>query len=479
MTKIATLLLGLTTAAMALPAYAQTPAAVLADPNARLKPEQRDGTLRLHGSNTIGAELGPELLLAYGRDAGLGSAREEPGAQAEERMIVMEGSETGRVLRGEVFAHGSKTAFEDLQSGKTDIGMSSRRIKPEEAAALKAAGLGDMLKNGNETIISLDGIVFVVHHDNPVRALTLAKLRDLMSGAVRNWYQIGGPDLPVTVYARDARSGTFDLVRERVLGKDARLSPDAKLFESSEDLADAVAADRSAIGFAGVAYVRNARALAIDGGCALPPTEPTVFQVKTEEYALARRLYLYAGDRRAPLSEDFRRFTLLPQVYPVVEHAGFVSLEPLVAGPEVTEARSAALSTNTLPAAFAKPAAEQIRLFQAAIHGQQRLSITARFEAGTAKLDARAEDDLKRLALWARTGGAGRTFTLIGHSSSDGDFAANVDLSRRRAREVEAKLRALGLKIASVTGVGPISPVACDGKPEAGNLNRRVEVWVQ
>ena len=446
---------------------------------ARLPVAQRAGLLRLHGSNTIGSQLGPDLLLAYGRDAKLTASHEVPGTGPEERTIVMEGVETTQSLSGEVHAHGSATAFTDLSNGKADLGMASRRIDAAEVQALKAAGLGDMLKPGNENVISLDGVAFIVNRGNPLTTLTLAQLRDLMSGRVTRWSQVGGADLPVTIYSRDAKSGTFDLIRERVLGRDAKLAASAKLFESSEDLADAVASDDSAIGFVGVAYARNAKPIGIGGACHLPPSQPSLFAVKTEEYVLTRRLYIYAGDGRSPLADDFRRFVLQPVVYPVMEGAGFVSLEPILAGDDVRTARLANIQPAVLPPEIARAGKGELRAFQSAIEGARRLSMTIRFELAKADLDSRAEEDLARMAQWARTAGSGRKIVLVGHSSADGDYGRNVGLSQRRVAEVAARLRSLGVQVAGAVNVGPVSAVVCDGKPEDSNLNRRVEIWVR
>ncbi len=103
----------------------------------------RQVALRLHGSNTIGEELAPTLCEDFLKYEGATSVQRKPGAREDEIDIeaVLPG-ESPELLVFEIQAHGSKTAFEDLASGKCDIGMSSRQIKSDEGAAVHARGVG-------------------------------------------------------------------------------------------------------------------------------------------------------------------------------------------------------------------------------------------------------------------------------------------------------------------------------------------------
>ncbi len=424
----------------------------------------------------MGSRLVRHLLLAYGAKDRVSAMEEQPGPQPEETIFLIQPSESLRQLRAEVKAHGSPSAFADLLAGTTDIGLASRRPDAAEVRALAAARVGEMLRPGNENVVALDGIVLIVHRDNPVRALTPAQVTDLLSGAVTNWSAMGGPDRPVAVYADDSRSGTFDTIRRRLFTRAAALAATAEHFEAHEDVADAVAGDPGGIGFVALAYTRNARPVALARACGLPPVEPTAFQVKTEEYPLSRRLYFYVGDRRSPVAEDFLRYALSPAAEAAIGRAGFAGLGPMVeTGESVVPAQPA-----TAQPATASPAAQaQAASLRSALAGAHRLSVTIRFESGQAMVDSRGAADLERLKLWVRQAGAGTSLTLVGHSSADGDFGANVVLSRQRAQEVANRLRGLGVPVASVLGVGPAVPVACDGPAEDANLNRRVEVWVR
>ena len=431
--------------------------------------------LRLHGSNTIGAELAPELLTAFGRQAGLTATRTIPGSEPETRTIIMDGGQPSKALRAEVSARGSTTAFPALRDKQADIGMASRLATEAEIKFIDAAGQGDLNAPGNSTAISLDGVLVLVHPDNPLNSLTLDQVRDIFTGTVTNWSAVGGWDAPINLYRRDSASGTFDTFRSLAL-KGAAVAKTAKSFDSSEDLADSVAADAKGIGFVGFAYARNAKPLALKLACGLEMA-PQQFSVRTEEYPLSRRLMFYTPAEKSAVTQDFLRFATSTAAQPIVQKAGFINFLPEMADSKDRAARleSFGLGVPAIPAAKAT-AAE----FKRVTEGWQRLSTTFRFQNGVSLLDERSREDLTRVAAWLKGEGAGRKLMLIGYASKDGAFDANRWLSLRRAREVGNQLAAVGVRPVQFAGMGGMGQVGCDDLAAVnGGLNRRVEVWVK
>jgi phosphate transport system substrate-binding protein len=443
---------------------------------ARLPVGERTGMLRLSGANSMGVQLLPALLTDYGAEAGLVGMQEEMTSDPAVRIVLLQGAESTRRLQARIAALGSAAAFTDLATGQADIGMSTRRATDAEARALLITGPGGQARVDNEVVVGLSGVVVLVHRDNPLRALSVAQLRDLFSGAAARWPGAGG--LPVTVYALDQRSGEFNAVQERILGTGARLSPKARLFVSNEDLADAVAADPAAIGFVGAGYVGNARAVTLQQECGLGG-EPSAFNLKTEEYPLSRRLFLYATARATPLARDLLAYGESARAQTVLAKSGFINLEPLLGSAEQSTAQIGAIGAF-LPDEMKAIAAPQADALRQMVQGARRLSVTFRFEAGRADLDPRAEADLGRLANWKnRPENAQSSLLLVGHASIDGVYATNLELSRARANAVAARLRQAGLAVAQVEGVGPVNQVVCNRSVAESDMNRRVEVWIR
>ncbi len=417
--------------------------------------------LRLHGSNTIGRDLAPALAEKLLAREGATDIRRVPGAEDE---VTVEGRIQGDSdpVAIEIAAHGSGTAFEDLAGGTADIGMSSRRIKPEEKVRLAAQG--DMTSQAAEHVLGLDGVAVVVSRGNPVESLTLDQIRDLFSGRITDWSTLGGSSGSVEVYARDDRSGTFDTFKSLVL-RDAPLAAGAKRYEDSRKLSSEVAADPRGIGFVGLAYVGDAKALKVSEAGSVA-YRPTVFTVRTEDYRLSRRLYLYVAPASPnPWVGKFVQFALSDEGQTVVDAVGFVgqSLRSPVAG-----------DAPDLPGGAVPP--EYQRMTRAAT----RLPLVFRFESGSNRLDNKSLRDIGRLLeSLSQPANRGRRLLLFGFADAIGSPEANRRLSQARAAAVADELRSEGVDPEEVAGFGSALPVASNETEEGKARNRRVEVWLQ
>jgi phosphate transport system substrate-binding protein len=105
------------------------------------------------------------------------------------------------------------------------------------------------------------------------------------------------------------------------------------------------------------------------------------------------------------------------------------------------------------------------------------MSLDFRFNQGTTGLDARGHRDLERLVAYLQRTRAG-SVTLLGFSDATGAPEANVALSKSRAQSLADVLKARGVAIGTVDGLGNEMPVASNDTPQGRERNRRVEVWV-
>jgi phosphate transport system substrate-binding protein len=420
--------------------------------------------LRLTGSNTIGAKLAPALAAAYFKSKGAVDPTDREIA-AEESAVDAASPVAGLPSHIEIRAHGSATAFTALGAGDTDIGMASRQISQQELVGL--AALGDLTKVTSEHVLALDGVAVIVNPTNPVPALTKDQLAQIFCGNARDWAAFGGKPGPIAIYARDDKSGTFDTFKNLVLNG-CPLAGSAKRFESSEELSASVAADPGGIGFIGFAYVGRSRAIPI-AECKMTYL-PNPFSVKTEEYPLSRRLFLYTPNRHPAAVEDFLNYTRSDAAQRVVAENGFIDLGIEVdAAKTQIDRKAAALSSAVRLETFAK--------FLNTTEGATRLSVTFRFRTNSADLDNRALVDVDRLKSYLRTPKMrGKHLLLLGFSDTDGDYETNVELSRRRAQSIAVKL---GAPNVAAYGFGPEAPVACNTTPDDKGKNRHVEVWLR
>jgi phosphate transport system substrate-binding protein len=411
--------------------------------------------LRLSGSNTVGAVLGPKLAQAYLANAGDTAVTIEPTGKPDEVKIVGLRGDKREVIT--VAAHGSATAFTDLAAGSADVGMASRRIKPTENASLSA--LGDLTSSESEHVLALDGIAVIVNPGNPVASLSKDKLRDIFNGTITDWSKLGATPGSIHIYARDDKSGTFDTFKSLVLGT-TKLAADAHRVEDSRELSNDVANDPNGIGFIGLPYILSAKAVPVaDTGAT--PLIANRLTVGTEDYPLSRRLYLYtAAHGGNPASQRFADYALSPAGQAMVEDVGFIAL-------------------TIKPEEAPMPQTASAR-YRALIGHATRLSTNFRFQPNSADLDNRGQRDLDRLVNYVVSAHAAPSqIILVGFADNKGSPSSNLTVSKKRAEAVAAVLAEHGVKVGKVVAFGSDLPVADNSSDDGREKNRRVEVYVQ
>uniref|UniRef100_UPI004056876F substrate-binding domain-containing protein n=1 Tax=Candidatus Electrothrix sp. TaxID=2170559 RepID=UPI004056876F len=190
--------------------------------------------LRLHGSNTIGAKLAPDLAKAFLIKMGAVSVEQVNLAANTEMNIEGTFPEQNLVQVIEIKAHGSTTGFQGLEQGQCDIGMASRKIKEKEVK--KLSFLGDMTGLASEHVLALDGVAVIVNAANPVASnIDVDTLRDIFCGKITDWSELNGTPGKINLYARDEASGTHDTFKSLVFGKKCSLSSSAARFDANTD----------------------------------------------------------------------------------------------------------------------------------------------------------------------------------------------------------------------------------------------------
>ncbi len=415
---------------------------------------ERGFLFEIHGSNTIGAELAPTLLTQWLQNHEFTDIQRSTLAENEQILSATKpGFGSVSIF---IAAHGSGTGFAQIKQGTADIAAASRPAKDSENDLFPNTDISDF---EHETVVAIDGISVIVHPGNGIGSLTIDQIGQIFAGKINNWSELGGKNLRITVHARDDKSGTFDTFNTLVLKRGYQLSGEASRYESNQELANTVATLPGAIGFTSVATLGAAKALRIaDGeGIAMAPTHTAI---ATEDYPLARRLYLYQVNTSNPFARDFLAFVKSVAGQSSVGDVGFISLN-LEELPMTVQ--------GELPAGYALITEKS-----------KRITTNFRFIPGTKKLDNKALDDLGRLADYMkRPENQNRKLILIGFSNQQKDeFKARL-LSESRVISVKRELDKLGVVSSALTGYGQINPIASNADIKYALRNQRVEVWIR
>ncbi|MEO9514865.1 MAG: phosphate ABC transporter substrate-binding/OmpA family protein [Paracoccaceae bacterium] len=441
-----------------------------------------DASFSIAGSDTIGLGLMPLLMQTYGDKLGAESVTTETEVAGQYYVEYIGESGFGDSLDSHfVNATSSSDAFRALLDGSANIGMASRRITPTEARALRADGAGSMIDPNQEHILAVDSLIVITHPDNPVNEMSVDQLADIYTGKIRNWMELGGPDMPIVVVHRAEGSGTGALFNQRILGDaDAQLSKAAVRMSDNNSVAAIVNAEPSVIGFVGIAFQRGAQAVTLTNDCGIAMS-PDAFSARTEEYLLQRRLYLYnRTDSLTAEATDFLNHVQSSQVDDVILKSGFVDLG--------IERREMPLDGNRALRLTNKDADTYERGFLDSLLQEManydRLSTTFRFATASSRLDERARIDLERLTAHLEAQPEGTEIRFVGFTDNEGSFEGNLNLSADRAARVMQEVqsyageRLTGVSM-GVSGYGQLSEAACNSTDDGRKINRRVEVWIK
>jgi len=252
------------------------------------------------------------------------------GVKASDR-IVMEGSTTVLPIAqktAEVYMDGnpqaqisvrgggSSVGITSLIDGTCDIADASRSIKDTELE--KAASRGVSPK---AHVVAMDGIVLIVNPSNTVNGLTKQQAKDIFTGKVSNWSEVGGRNEKIVSISRDSSSGTFEAFGALVLGG-AKVRPDALLQASNQAVVSIVSQTPGAIGYVGLGYVTGAvKSLEFEGVKASKET------VLTGKYKVGRPLFMYTNGDPKGATKNFIDFVKSAEGQKIAEQEGFVGLK--------------------------------------------------------------------------------------------------------------------------------------------------------
>lgn len=423
-----------------------------------LAQDENTERLRIHGSNTMGERLMPALVESWLEAAGYEDISRR--AQGPNRLEI-HAERDGTPLIVEIDKRGSAAGMADLIDGNTELAMMARRPNAEEIDA--AWQLGDLGSPDQEYVVAVDGITAVVHASNPVRQLSTEQLRAIYAGQIRNWAQLGGPNLPIRPLLGNKRSASSELFRDTVMLNTAY----GATTQTDVRVAVGVAADRGSIGIVALrSRVPNrARPLAISsGGLAIYPTP---LNILSEDYPLLRRYSIYGGQLMSALGRSFALHTVTRRAQEAVAAAGHfaVTLRP------APQLRQPQLSQPQAGATYSQLVA-----------GAQRLPLSLRFNLASTQsiFDSRTAYDLDRLVAFMqlpKNRGKRAVLVAFGNREAGGSLVSTL-ISNDRADIVAGYLQERGVDVRSANGLGMARPLAAASQLGARFRNERVEVWV-
>jgi phosphate transport system substrate-binding protein len=219
---------------------------------------------------------------------------------------------------------GSGTGISALINGITDICDASRFMKPKEIQQCKQRNFIPVA-----TEVALDGVSIAVNTANPVKTLTIAQLKGIYTGAIKNWKEVGGKDAPIAILSRESSSGTYVYFQDEVLGGQ-KYAQTALLMPSTKAIQQEVHNNPNAIGYGGVAYFKgqgHIKIVPVAAEAGKPAIEPTDANVRVHKYPLSRPLLIYTAGKPKGIAASYINFMRSAEGQKIVEEQGYVSMK--------------------------------------------------------------------------------------------------------------------------------------------------------
>lgn len=249
----------------------------------------KPGKIIIRGSNTFGEELAPRLIAEY---------------RKEHPTVVFDTE-----YKGTSYGMGA------LLVERCDIAAASRPVSTNELQLAKDRDI-----EFNDHVIGAYSVAVIVNAGSSIGNLTRDQVRNIFTGAVTNWKEVGGPDAPIHLCSRDEISGTYLGFRELAM-ENKPYGLGLKAFTNYLGIIQKVAQDANGIGYTSIDLVSKDGVKAVSiGGVA-----PTIASVNGGQYPYARVLHLYTDTtKESPPTRDFVQFVQSKRGQEILTRMGFV-----------------------------------------------------------------------------------------------------------------------------------------------------------
>lgn len=234
-----------------------------------------------------------------------------------EKFITYYNSESPEIVL-DYSGGGSVIGLMSFLGNEADVVFISKELTKDEKVKLKE-------KSAVLDTLAIDGMAIIINISNPIKQLSIQQLSAIYSGKIKNWKEVGGEDLPITLYSRDISSGTYSFFKEKVLDSADYAGNDINLTHN-EEIVNNVSSTKNAIGYVGLSYAQNPiiKAIPIVFKEGEPAFFPNFQNIKSNNYRLNRFILAIYSSK----SDDFVKKVIMAlsneSVFKIINESGLI-----------------------------------------------------------------------------------------------------------------------------------------------------------
>lgn len=218
----------------------------------------------------------------------------------------------------QVTGGGTGTGIASLISSSTDICQASRPIEKTEKEIAEKKNRKKIV----EIKVAMDGISIYLNKENPLTQMTLSQIKNIYTGKIKNWKELGWEDKRIILYGRENNSGTYLYFKEHIL-QNKDFVKETQTLPGTAAVINAVAKDKYGIGYGGIAYAKGVKIIKIKNEKDGKYYFPTFENVKKNLYPVSRYLYFYIYENPREEVKKFIEFVLSKEGQEICKEVGY------------------------------------------------------------------------------------------------------------------------------------------------------------
>ena len=196
----------------------------------------------------------------------------------------------------------------NLINKEADIILSARKMSSDEKKHADASGISII-----ETSIALDALVVIVNPENTIESLSIEQIKDIYTGKITNWKEIGGNDAPINPYIRNANSGSQELFESMIMKglniADFPISPE--MIPTMQGVIEMVKDDINSICYTVYYYKEYIQRVTSVKNIAIEGINPNKANIGNNTFPLTAEIYAMIRSDLTKSSTAYKLYTLL------------------------------------------------------------------------------------------------------------------------------------------------------------------------
>ncbi len=217
---------------------------------------------------------------------------------------------------------GTHAAYVNLIKQRAELILVAREPSADELSLAGRKGI-----RLDVQAIAHDAFVLLLNTDNPVTELTVEQIRNIYTGKIVNWNEVGGPDADIHPFQRNRNSGSQELMEQLVMdGRRMMRAPDMMVGTSMAEPFTMLDNDLYGIGYSVYFYQEHMAPKATVKACAINGVPPDKLTIKDGTYPFVTEVYavILEGSPPDSAARRLRDWLLTPTGQTIIGQCGYV-----------------------------------------------------------------------------------------------------------------------------------------------------------